>query len=225
MKSPFNAFLKESVTADDLITLAEAKERTGRSYQQLAIPVNNGAVRCAVIVRPGTRRIALSKHHHPDITGLYFLLPKDGYIALVGNTLYALELFCPELGVIEVEEASPDTESPLRYYRVTKGDLYIVESDLTDPLSKPADQELEPVASAVAPISADSTDSPAETIPPRTKGTLYALLAAVFVAYNGSIPSLEELQRDLEGRDCKEFDPEFLKDTLKKVAEKINKIK
>lgn len=85
--------------------------------------------------------------------------------------------------------------------------------------------ELESVAGEIAPISRNSGISLDDVIPPRTKGTLYALLAAVFVAYNGSIPSLEELQRDFEGKDCKEFDPEFLKDTLKKVAEKINKIK
>ena len=89
----------------------------------------------------------------------------------------------------------------------------------------PIPLELESIAGVVAPIPADSTNSPAETIPPRTKGTLYDLLGAIFVAYNGMIPDLAGLQLDLAAKDCKEFDPDFLKETLKKVAEKVNKIK
>ena len=59
------------------------------------------------------------------------------------------------------------------------------------------------------------------SIPPRTKGTLYELLAALFISGYGGIPDLETLQRDIAGTDFKEFDPDFLRDTLKKAADKL----
>lgn len=66
---------------------------------------------------------------------------------------------------------------------------------------------------------------PDDVIPPHTKGTLYKLIAAIFVAYNGVIPTLDELKKDFEARECGDFDSDFLKKTLKIAAEKVNKIK
>lgn len=58
-------------------------------------------------------------------------------------------------------------------------------------------------------------------IPSRTKGTLYELIAAMCKIYYGGIPSLDELQHDIAAKCSKEFDPDFLKETLDKAAKKL----
>ncbi|MFZ1640512.1 MAG: hypothetical protein WAV07_03550 [Candidatus Contendobacter sp.] len=79
---------------------------------------------------------------------------------------------------------------------------------------------LSKLAIAVPTVACPTPPDPA--IPPRTKGTLYELIAALFLSGYGHVPDLEILQRDI--KDIKEFDPDFLRDTLKKVSEKCSKL-
>ncbi len=62
------------------------------------------------------------------------------------------------------------------------------------------------------------------TIPPRTKGSLWELIAAMCLSFYGNIPAVDELQSEIQGKCSKDFDPDFLKYTLEKAAEKLPKI-
>lgn len=59
-----------------------------------------------------------------------------------------------------------------------------------------------------------------ETLPPRTKGTLLKLVAALCVVGYGALPTVQDLQKDCEAKSF-DFDPGFLKDTLEKAARKL----
>lgn len=64
-----------------------------------------------------------------------------------------------------------------------------------------------------------------ETIPSRTKGSLYELISAMCVSFYGSIPSVDELQDEIQVKFSKEFDRDFLKKTLEKATEKLPKVR
>lgn len=65
---------------------------------------------------------------------------------------------------------------------------------------------------------------PDPQIPSRTKGSLWELIAAMCLSFYGDIPSVDELQREIQAKCSKDFDPDFLKQTLEKAAERLPKI-